>query len=175
MPLYTSASLSLQYHSEDDQFVTLSPALWDAIAPKEQQQSDFFTVAVTVPCLIASAPVGGGEQGEGSNKLHSFLAHARKAEETRKNDKLRVLASASLIKSIYGPDSLARLDEDEEEEDNEEEEQENHEEGCSVQIKPVELVELDELIVGALEASSFEFAQQGKIYLPIILGKLVNI
>ena len=39
MPLYTSASLSLQYHSEDDQFVTLSPALWNAIVPTEQQQN----------------------------------------------------------------------------------------------------------------------------------------
>ena len=39
MPLYTSASLSLQYHSEDDQFVALSPALWNAIVPTDQQQN----------------------------------------------------------------------------------------------------------------------------------------
>ena len=76
-------------------------------------------------------------------------------------------ASARLIKSIYGADSLARLDEDEEDDEEKEEEEE---EGCLVQIKPVELIELDELIVGALDSASFEFAQQGKGTIIIIGG-----
>ncbi|KAI9269003.1 P-loop containing nucleoside triphosphate hydrolase protein [Phascolomyces articulosus] len=164
MPLYTSASLSLQYHSEDDQFVTLSPALWDAIVPSEQQHNASFTVAVKVPCLVASAPVGGNEQSESSNKLLSFLAHAKKSEEGRKNDKYKVYASANLIKSIYGEDSLSRLDEEDEEagEEENEDEEEQVEEGCLVQIKPAQLVELDELIIGALEPASFEFAQRAE-------------
>ena len=76
-----------------------------------------------------------------------------------------------MIKSIYGPDSLTRLDEEEERDSEEEGEQEENEqvgEGCLVQIKPAQLVELDELIIGALEPSSYEFAQQG-IYIFICI------
>lgn len=52
---------------------------------------------------------------------------------------------------MYGKDALARLDEEDEEEDR-----------CSVQVKPVELIELDELIIGARTPASYEFAQKGK-------------
>lgn len=54
--------------------------------------------------------------------------------------------------------ALARLDEDEGD-DNEEEEGEGH---CIVEVKPVELIELDELIIGALNEKSYDFAQKGK-------------
>lgn len=62
-----------------------------------------------------------------------------------------------MIKSVYGQDALARLDEDEGEEDEEDEGR------CIVEVKPVELIELDELIIGALNEKSFNFAQQGKV------------
>lgn len=58
-----------------------------------------------------------------------------------------------MIQSVYGKDALARLDEDEEDEDTS---------SCIVHVKPVELIELDELIIGALNEKSFDFAQQGK-------------
>lgn len=47
---------------------------------------------------------------------------------------------------------MARLDEDDEEDTY----------TCTVQVKPVELIELDELIIGATNTASYEFAQKGK-------------
>lgn len=67
-------------------------------------------------------------------------------------------ASSQLIKSVYGQDALARLDEDEEEDDEEEEGGR-----CVVEVKPIELIELDELIIGALNEKSYSFAQQGNV------------
>lgn len=68
-----------------------------------------------------------------------------------------VYASSRLIKSIYGQDVLSRLDEEEDEDDiwldNT---------GCLVEIKAVELIELDEVILGALNKESYTFAQKGK-------------
>jgi peroxin-6 len=58
-----------------------------------------------------------------------------------------------LIKAVYGQDALARLDEEEEESD----------QSCLVQVQPVELIELDELIIGALNKASYDFAQEGII------------
>lgn len=47
---------------------------------------------------------------------------------------------------------MARLDEDDEEDTC----------TCTVHVKPVELIELDELIIGATNTASYEFAQKGK-------------
>lgn len=69
-----------------------------------------------------------------------------------------VYVSIQLIKSVYGPDALLRLDDDEE-----------VEEGmpgkdnvtCNVEIKAVQLIELDEIILGALNETSYAQAQKG--------------
>jgi peroxin-6 len=61
------------------------------------------------------------------------------------------------VQTVYGKDALARLDEDEE---GDEEEENNN--TCLVEVKPVELIELNELIIGALNEKSFDFAQKGK-------------
>lgn len=55
---------------------------------------------------------------------------------------------------MYGSDALARLDEDEglEEEDS----------GYPCFIKAVEVIELDEVILGALSPAAFEYAQESK-------------
>lgn len=61
-----------------------------------------------------------------------------------------------MIKSVYGKDALARLDEDEED---------IEEEGnttCTVEIRPVQLIELNELIIGALNEKSYRYAREGK-------------
>lgn len=68
-------------------------------------------------------------------------------------------ASAYLIKSVYGKDALTRLDEDE---DDLEEEEEEGSATCIAEIKYVQLIELDELIVGALNKHSYQFAQNSK-------------
>ena len=69
-------------------------------------------------------------------------------------------ASSQLIKTVYGQDALSRLDEDEDEDEETEEEESS---AYVVEIKSVELIELDELIIGALNQHSYEFAQKGKI------------
>lgn len=71
--------------------------------------------------------------------------------------------SSHLIKTVYGQDALSRLDEEEFEE-----EEDDHETStCLVEVKPVELIELDELIIGALNEKSYEFAQKGRRCLEI--------
>lgn len=78
-------------------------------------------------------------------------------------------ASSQLIKSVYGQDALARLDEDEGEDDDEEGEESGR---CVVEVKPIELIELDELIIGALNEKSYSFAQEGNVKLMgIFLGE----
>jgi peroxin-6 len=69
-------------------------------------------------------------------------------------------ASSHLIKTVYGKDALARLDE---EESDQEEDNDQDCKTCLVQVRPVELIELDELIIGALNEKSFDFAQKGRI------------
>ena len=54
-----------------------------------------------------------------------------------------------MIKSVYGKEAIAQLDED------------DTEEGGLIEIEPVHLIELDELILGALNQKSYEFAQKG--------------
>ena len=75
-------------------------------------------------------------------------------------------ASSQLIKTVYGQDALSRLDEEDDEEDDENEddsgEKDENSSTCLVEIKPVELIELDELIIGALNQHSYEFAQKGR-------------
>lgn len=66
-----------------------------------------------------------------------------------------VYVSASLVKSIYGPDALVRLDEDEEMDDD------DKEDSVLVYVKFVQLMELNELVIGALDQASFTFAQEG--------------
>lgn len=68
-----------------------------------------------------------------------------------------------MIKTIYGQDALSRLDEDDEDEDEDEETEREESSAYVVEIKSVELIELDELIIGALNQHSYEFAQKGKI------------
>lgn len=75
-------------------------------------------------------------------------------------------ASSQLIKTVYGQDALSRLDEEDDEEDDENEdgssEKDKNSSTCLVEIKSVELIELDELIIGALNQHSYEFAQKGR-------------
>jgi hypothetical protein len=65
-----------------------------------------------------------------------------------------------LIKAVYGADALARLNE--EEDDDDEVDWTTLETVCKVQVNCVSLIELDELIIGALDSTSFDRAQNGK-------------
>lgn len=62
-----------------------------------------------------------------------------------------VYVSSQLIKSVYGSDALSRLDDDDEEEET----------TCRVEIRTVQLIELDEIILGALNETSYTQAQKG--------------
>lgn len=63
-----------------------------------------------------------------------------------------VYVSSQLIKSVYGSDALSRLDDEEEEETT-----------YKVEIGTVQLIELDEIILGALNETSYTQAQKGNI------------
>ncbi|KAI9323498.1 P-loop containing nucleoside triphosphate hydrolase protein [Dichotomocladium elegans] len=168
MPLYRSVNLKLQYTTSNDQYITLSPELWDAIAPSELNGRDFFSVSIKIPFLSVREPVSCQLYDDESSTtdakplLQSFLAHAKKAQDYKENTEL-VFVSAHLISSVYGPDALVRLDEEANDDQTE-----DGKGSCLIEIKPVELVELDELIVGALDGPSFQFAQKDQF----ALGKL---
>lgn len=70
----------------------------------------------------------------------------------KKEEKV-LYASTGLIQSMYGKDALAHLDVADEEEEGSSD--------CPILIKPVELIELDEIIIGALNKESYEYAQKG--------------
>lgn len=148
MPLFTTANLSL-YSGKEDQVVQVSKDLWKTLVP-DHDTKDYITVSVSIPSLAAPSPI---EKTEGKPALSSFIAHCKPTEQGAGKNVL--YASSQLIKSVYGQDALARLDEDEEEDDEEEEGGR-----CVVEVKPIELIELDELIIGALNEKSYSFAQQ---------------
>ncbi|ORY89213.1 hypothetical protein BCR43DRAFT_123545 [Syncephalastrum racemosum] len=156
-----AAKLKLQYNHNDEQFVTLSPALWSALAFSEKQD---ITASIKVPCLTSRAPLSKGKNNANQGaKLPTCLVRARKATDLGFSKEERVIyASSSLIESVYGPDALARLDEDEglEEEDS----------GYPCFVKAVELIELDEVIIGALSSAAFEYAQENEASLVDIFG-----
>ncbi|KAL1926662.1 hypothetical protein VTP01DRAFT_5557 [Rhizomucor pusillus] len=163
MPVYTPATLRLEFHSNNEQSIKLSPALWREICPSDSDTQ--ITVSVKVPSLTAAAPVALSETEDGPLRpsgLQSFLAHATLAEEDKPSEKRYLYASASLIRAIYGDDALTRLDEDEDDDDDIDgngEEAKEHD-GYQVLVKPASILELDEIIVGALNVDSFEYAQQ---------------
>ncbi|CEJ03446.1 hypothetical protein RMCBS344292_17431 [Rhizopus microsporus] len=78
----------------------------------------------------------------------SFIARCRPATEGKKEQVIYV--SSQLIKSVYGSDALSRLDDEEEEEET----------MCRVEIRTVQLIELDEIILGALNEASYTQAQK---------------
>ena len=57
---------------------------------------------------------------------------------------------------MYGPWASARLDDDYEEFDTDDGS------NCIAHIEAVQLAPLDEIVIGALDASSFQSSQQGK-------------
>jgi peroxin-6 len=70
-----------------------------------------------------------------------------------------------LIKAVYGADALSRLNEEEDDDDEldagGEKDLSSLDTVCSLQVKSVSLIELDELIIGALNSVTFERAQNG--------------
>ncbi|GAN09823.1 AAA-domain-containing protein [Mucor ambiguus] len=156
MPVYSTANLKL-YSGNEDQFVKVSNDLWKSLVPVNCTQ-DIITVSVSVPSLAAYSPVS--ESAKPS--LSSFIAHCKPTQQGE--GKNVVYASSQLIKAVYGQDALSRLDVDDDEEDDENEdsseEKDEYSSTCAVEIKPVELIELDELIIGALNQHSYEFAQK---------------
>ncbi|KAG1090401.1 hypothetical protein G6F42_019705 [Rhizopus arrhizus] len=156
MPVYSTANLILNSGNED-QFVKVSNDLWKSLVPVNDTQ-EFITVSVSVPSLAASSPVSESAK----TSLSSFIAHCKPTKQGEGKNVLYV--SSQLIKAVYGQDALSRLDEEDDEEDDQNEdgrdEKDENSSTCLAEIKPVELIELDELIIGALNQHSYEFAQK---------------
>ncbi|ORZ23089.1 P-loop containing nucleoside triphosphate hydrolase protein [Absidia repens] len=153
MPPFITADLKIYTGPRDNQVVLVSPSLWnelqnDHVTPK----SELKAISVNIPSLIASSPIATSRSDSG---LKSFVGYAGLHSEDAGSERV-VYASTHLIKAVYGADALSRLNE---EEDDEELELTTLESVCNVQVKPVSLIELDELIIGALTSDSFERAQ----------------
>ncbi|KAG1151472.1 hypothetical protein G6F37_001953 [Rhizopus arrhizus] len=147
MTISTSAILSL-IHNEEDQYIEVSQNLWNVIAPANNNK-EHIAVSIVVPSL---KPCPLTKKNSPSN-LTAFLARCKPTKEGKGRN--IVYASSHLIKSIYGQDVLSRLDEEEDEDDTWLDNT-----GCLVEIKAVELIELDEMILGALNKKSYTFAQK---------------
>ncbi|KAI9348358.1 P-loop containing nucleoside triphosphate hydrolase protein [Pilaira anomala] len=143
MPLFTTANLSL-VSGQEDQFVQVSKDLWKTLVTNDSQE--YITVSIIIPSLAIPSPI---TKPNHKTTLNSFIVHCKPTEQG--DNKNLVYASSQLIQTVYGKDALARLDEEDDEEE---------EDRCSVQVKPVELIELDELIIGARTPASYEFAQK---------------
>ncbi|KAG2229608.1 hypothetical protein INT48_007032 [Thamnidium elegans] len=143
MPLFNTANLSL-VSSQEDQFVQVSNDLWQSLAPSNDTQ-EYITVSVTIPSLAIPSPI---TNSKNKTALNSFIAHCKPTQQG--DGKNLLYASSQLIQTVYGKDAMARLDEDDEEDTC----------TCTVQVKPVELIELDELIIGATNKASYEFARE---------------
>ncbi|KAF7722547.1 peroxisomal assembly protein [Apophysomyces ossiformis] len=89
-----------------------------------------------------------------------------------------VYANAELLKDIYGPDALTRLDEEDKEEGEQEEEEDYEdlgEESRLCLVKAVQLIELDEVILGASNPASYEFTSQDESALaPLFSSQIVR-
>ncbi|KAG2213502.1 hypothetical protein INT47_009176 [Mucor saturninus] len=142
MPPFKIANLSL-FSGQEDQVIKVSNDLWQSLVPSNHTK-DYITVSVSIPSLAVQPPISNTET---KSALSSFIVHCKSTQQGDGKNLLYV--STKLVQSVYGQDALARLDEDEEDTSS-----------CSVHIQPVELIELDELIIGALNQKTFEFAQQ---------------
>ncbi|KAI9033810.1 P-loop containing nucleoside triphosphate hydrolase protein [Phycomyces nitens] len=131
MPTFAATLRPLD--STDSQSVALSRDLWKIL--NGDSNSNAFSVSISVPSLSTQTPTE-----TPSFTQPSFLAFATFSEDERPNT---VYASTDLLKSVYGQG--CRLEE---------------EDDWPATIEPVQLIELDELIVAALDSSSYTFAQQ---------------
>ncbi|KAI9483939.1 MAG: P-loop containing nucleoside triphosphate hydrolase protein [Benjaminiella poitrasii] len=160
MPV-TTAHLRL-ISEREDQYVEVSANLWANIVPPNYTK-EYIAVSITIPYLITSTPIS-----DGSTKptLPSFLVHCRPTKQGEGKNMLYV--SCHLIKSIYGQKVLSYFDVEEIEEEEEEESS-----SSIVRLRPVELIKLDEIIVGALNRKSYEFAQKvdSEALIKLFIGK----
>ncbi|KAI8061520.1 P-loop containing nucleoside triphosphate hydrolase protein [Gilbertella persicaria] len=142
MPSYSTARLRLSLEDQQDQYVAVSKDLWQTIVPVDYLK-EFIPLSITVPSLVTPNPVSNGTKPV----LKSFIVYCKLTEQGDEEG-YTVHASSYLIQTLYGKDALNQLEEEE------------GEALCLAQIKPVELIELDELILGALNQQSYEFAQR---------------
>ncbi|KAG0164776.1 peroxisomal assembly protein [Apophysomyces sp. BC1015] len=141
MPPHITARLKLHTNTEEDQYISVSRPLWEALGGHNVDNGK------VIPSLCKA-------QGDATAKL-------------------AVYANARLIKDIYGSDALTRLDEDDKEEY--EEEEELGEENGLIYVQPVQLIELDELILGALNPASYELTQKDEFALaPLFTSQIIR-
>ncbi|CAO3597248.1 unnamed protein product [Absidia cylindrospora] len=153
MPPFITADLKIYTGARDNQAVLVSPSLWNELQNDHvTSKPELKTISINIPSLIASSPIA---TSRSDSILKSFVGYA-KSHSADANSERVVYASAHLIKAVYGADALSQLNE---EEDDEELDLTTLESVCKVQVKPVSLIELDELIIGALNSDSFERAQ----------------
>ncbi|CEP13142.1 hypothetical protein [Parasitella parasitica] len=152
MPVYSTANLIL-YSGNEEQFVKVSNDLWESLVPVNYTQ-DFIAVSVSVPSLSSSVPASESTKP----LLSSFLAYCKPSKQGAGKNTL--YASSQLIKTAYGQNALSRLDEEEEAEYEEGSDEKDESSACLVEVKSVELIELDEVIIGALNQESYRFAQK---------------
>ncbi|KAI7880077.1 AAA-domain-containing protein [Lichtheimia hyalospora FSU 10163] len=168
MPQSTLAQLVLQHDSSDQQVVTLSSALWERIAPVDLGEKDTFPVSIRIPCLSTSTPINSQKNDESlSSSLSSILIHAKKSSDYG-GTKECIFVSAAFIETMYGPWASARLDDDYEEFDTDDGS------NCIAHIEAVQLAPLDEIVIGALDASSFQSSQQDEAAVGKLLASKEN-
>ncbi|CAO3628854.1 unnamed protein product [Cunninghamella blakesleeana] len=149
-----TAKLKLQFGGDDNQVVSVSSSLWQDLQGSNKDGP--VTISINIPSLVKPIPLSSSN----TTLLESFLAYAKPHSSEVGNEKI-VYASSYLIKSVYGADALSRLNEEEQEEDDDDETNESALESiCDIVIKQISLIDLDELILGALDVKSFEFAQK---------------
>ncbi|CAO3662808.1 unnamed protein product [Rhizopus stolonifer] len=167
MTISTFANLSL-VHNKEDQWISVSKDLWNLVASTDSDR-EHIAVSVTLPSLAKDLTVNNKEP---QSSLTSFLAQCRSSTEGK--GKGTVYISSHTIKSVYGEDALSQLDEVEDDEETEDDSWQDNAD-YTVEIKRVELIELDEVIIGALNKESFDFAQKDqKALSTLFLKKIIR-
>ncbi|KAI8974404.1 P-loop containing nucleoside triphosphate hydrolase protein [Pilobolus umbonatus] len=126
----------------NNQYVEVTKDVWNSLIPQDYTK-DSIAISISVPSLAIPTPIS---QSKKLSKNTSFIAHCRPTAKGENG----VHASGHLLKAVYGSDALYRLDEEEDDEDS----------SCIVELKATELIELDELILGARSSSSYAYAQK---------------
>ncbi|KAI8384516.1 P-loop containing nucleoside triphosphate hydrolase protein [Radiomyces spectabilis] len=162
MPPLITANLKVRFGGNEPQYIQVSPPLWDQLTANSNGNGDgidTLAVSVTIPSLTSKVPLATTDQCQPS--LQSVIVHARPATDGHKKHAV-VYMNTHLIKSVYGQDALTRLVEEEDEDDEvtDEKQEDDLNEMMPCEIKSVDLIQLDELIVGAMNEKSYEFAQK---------------
>ncbi|KAI8085978.1 P-loop containing nucleoside triphosphate hydrolase protein [Halteromyces radiatus] len=162
MAPFISADLKIYVGTgQDNQVVLVSPALWTDLqgdTSYNDNSQDSKTVSIKIPSLVAPTPF---TSSRSEPLLESFIAYVKPHSQDIGDERV-VYASSHLIKAVYGPDALSKLNEEEDMDDEEGDVMDlrNLDSVCSILVEPISLIELDELIIGALDSDSFNHAQQ---------------